>query len=179
VTPISPEEASGELRAVYDRIAGARGGYVGNVFRALGASPATLDVVAEVGAHFRRTGRLDPITKELLVLAIAAELRNEYEWAHHWRAVTGLGVEPDAVLRHLEGSPDAGIAAVLAVARAVATRGLVDPADVASVQAHHGDEGLVEVVVMAGHYGLLAAVIEVFEVPLEPWADATPLPPER
>ena len=165
---IDPENASDELSAVFAEIAAARGGAVGNVFRAMGTSPATLQVVGALGAHFRRSTVLTPEIKELLVLAVAEQRRCDYEWAHHRRAADQLGLTEADIAGHLEDSADPLVRSTVRIARAIAGASEVESADLETVRNAAGDAAVVEVLTMAGYYGLLAGVISGLGVPLEP-----------
>ncbi len=164
---IDPENASDELSAVFAEIAAARGGGVGNVFRAMGTNPATLQGVGAVGAHFRRSTVLTPEIKELLVLAVAHQRRCDYEWAHHRRAAAQLGFTAEDIAGHLEDSADPLIGATVQVARAIATGAVVESTDLDTIRDAGGDAAVVEVLTMAGYYVLLAGVISALDVPLE------------
>jgi 4-carboxymuconolactone decarboxylase len=175
---IDPGDAGQELAEVYAAVARSRGGLVGNVFQALGASPQSLEVVAALGAQFRNSAVLGPPIKELVVLAVADEVRCEYEWAHHWRAARKLGRAGDESTEHLTGSRDPSVASAVCIARATATGRDVDDEVMAAARSHHGEQGLVDIVVMAAYYLLLSRVIQALQVPLETWAERQPFPGE-
>lgn len=171
---VAPTDAADRLQAVYAEVGSSRGGTVGNVFRSMAASPGALQALAGVGAYFRAESAIPPRERELLVLAVAHELRCGYEWTHHLRVATTLGLSVDDVADALRASPDERVRVVVDTARAIATGTHLDDEDVERLRAALGDEVATEVVVMAAYYVALARVIDAFAVPLEPGVEAAP-----
>ena len=124
---LSDEEAAPRARAVFDDIRAVRGtDYVNNFWRALAHDPATLEATWARLKEVMGPGALDPLTKELIYLAVsvangctycvhshtaAAKAKGLTE-AQHGEAlavigmamqtnglVTALGVAPDEVFR--------------------------------------------------------------------------------
>lgn len=90
---LSDAEASPEARAVFDDIRAARGtDYVNNFWRALAADPAQL---AEVWAAVKATmapGALDPLTKELVYIAVSTANACSYCIHSHTAAARAKGM---------------------------------------------------------------------------------------
>lgn len=88
-------DASPEARAVLDDIKAVRGvADVNNFWKALAHDPATLRRTWESLKEVMAPGALDPLTKELLYLAISASNGCEYCIASHRRAAEGKGMTP-------------------------------------------------------------------------------------
>ena len=70
---VSDAEASPEVRAVFDDIRATRGSdFVNNFWRVLAADPATLKRTwEEVKAVMGAPGALDPLTREMLYIAVS------------------------------------------------------------------------------------------------------------
>ena len=69
---IEYDEASAEIRAVYDDIMTTRGtNWVNNFWKALASHPPTLRRTWESIKQVMAPGVLDPLTKELLYLAVS------------------------------------------------------------------------------------------------------------
>jgi AhpD family alkylhydroperoxidase len=87
------EQASPEVRAVYDDIMAVRGtDFVSNFWKALAHDPATLRRTWEAVKDVMRPGALDPLTKELLYLAVSATNQCGYCIASHTAAARKAGM---------------------------------------------------------------------------------------
>jgi 4-carboxymuconolactone decarboxylase len=163
---------------VYDRVASTRG-MMGNVFKALANSPGALERVAAVGEFVRFESGLDDQLREAVILTVAGNLRCVYEWTHHWHIAERLGT-PEAVLARLatpaaEDEP-APLGPVVRFTRLVTWAEPVPDDLIEQLRGLLGDEGLVELNVTVGYYGLLARVINTFGVPLEEGVEAVGFP---
>jgi AhpD family alkylhydroperoxidase len=78
------QDASPEVRAVYDDIMATRQtDYINNFWKALAAHPATLRRTWESIKQVMAPGALDPLTKELIYLAVSATNQCGYCMASH------------------------------------------------------------------------------------------------
>jgi len=76
---IEYEDASPEVRAVYDDIMTSRKvDWVNNFWKALAADPATLKRTWESVKQVMAPGALDPLTKELIYIAVSVTNNCEY-----------------------------------------------------------------------------------------------------
>src|SRR5579884_1209414 len=90
---IEYNEASAEVRAVYDDIMATRQtDYVNNFWKALAHDPATLKRTWESIKEIMRPGALDALTKEMLYLAISATNQCGYCIASHTAAARKAGM---------------------------------------------------------------------------------------
>jgi AhpD family alkylhydroperoxidase len=90
---IEYEEASDEVRAVYDEIMAARKvDRVNNFWKALAHDPVTLRRTWASVQEVMRPGALDALTKELLYVAVSATNGCEYCIASHTAAARGKGM---------------------------------------------------------------------------------------
>ncbi len=86
-------DASPEVRAVYDDIMAKRKtDYINNFWKALANDPATLRRTWESIQQVMAPGELDPLTKELIYLAVSATNGCEYCIASHSAAATNKGM---------------------------------------------------------------------------------------
>ena len=91
-------EASPEVRAVYDDIMRTRGtDWINNFWQALAHHPPTLKRTWESVRDVMGPGALDPVTKELLYLAVSATNGCPYCVASHTAAARKAGAS-DAML---------------------------------------------------------------------------------
>ena len=87
---IDESAASSEVRSVYDDIKKTRDtDYINNFWRALANDPATLKRVWEGLKQVMAPGALDPLTKELIYLAVS--VTNGCAYCSHSHAVAAKG----------------------------------------------------------------------------------------
>jgi AhpD family alkylhydroperoxidase len=86
-------EASAEVRAVYDDIMSTRKtDSVNNFWKALGTQPELLRRTWEGIKHVMAAGALDPLTKELVYLAVSATNQCGYCMASHSAGARAKGM---------------------------------------------------------------------------------------
>jgi AhpD family alkylhydroperoxidase len=91
-------EASPEVRAVYDDIIATRKTeYINNFWKALAAHPATLRRTWESVKEVMAAGALDPLTKELIYLAVSATNQCGYCLASHTAGALAKGATQQMV----------------------------------------------------------------------------------
>ena len=93
---IEYDEASAEVRAVYDDIMATRGtDWINNFWKALANDPPTLRRTWESIKEVMAPGALDPLTKELIYLAVSASNGCAYCTASHGAAAKKQGMTPE------------------------------------------------------------------------------------
>ncbi len=91
-------EASREVREVYDDIMATRKtDYINNFWKALAAHPATLRRTWESVKEVMAPGALDPLTKELIYLAVSATNQCGYCMASHTAGALAKGATQQMV----------------------------------------------------------------------------------
>ena len=86
-------DAPPEVKAVYDDIMATRQtDYINNFWKALGHDPATLRRTWESVKQIMAPGVLDPLTKEMIYLAVSASNQCPYCIASHTAAARGKGM---------------------------------------------------------------------------------------
>jgi AhpD family alkylhydroperoxidase len=92
---IDYRDANAEVRAVYDDIMRTRGtDWINNFWKALANDPATLRRTWESIKQVMAPGALDPLTKELVYLAVSASNGCTYCTASHGAAAKKQGMTP-------------------------------------------------------------------------------------
>ena len=92
---IEYDDASAEVRAVYDDIMTTRGtDWINNFWKALANDPPTLRRTWESIREVMAPGALDPLTKELIYLAVSASNGCAYCTASHGTAAKKQGMTP-------------------------------------------------------------------------------------
>jgi len=179
VEPITRREQVPEPhRAIFDTVAERRG-TVRGPFSILMYSPVLCRRHLDVGTYLRFNSRLEADSRELAIVATAREKDCPYIWAAHAPAARQAGIG-NALLSVVRDRGD--LAGVPAAERDVVdyTRQLVKNNAVAPVlfdrlHGRHGVPWLVELTCLIGHYGIVASILNAFEV--APAPDAEPLPP--
>jgi AhpD family alkylhydroperoxidase len=98
---IEYQDASPEVRSVYDDIMATRGvDWINNFWKALAHDPATLKRTWESVKQIMAPGALDPLTKEMLYVAISATNQCGYCIASHTAAARKAGMS-DAMFAEL------------------------------------------------------------------------------
>lgn len=93
VTLISDEEATPEVRAVFDDIRATRGGdFINNFWRALAHDPALLKATWERLKVVMGPGEIDPLTKEMIYIAVSVANSCEYCAHSHTAAAKAKGM---------------------------------------------------------------------------------------
>jgi AhpD family alkylhydroperoxidase len=93
VKPIEYAEASPEVRAVYDDIMRTRRiDWINNFWKVLANDPATLRRTWESLKQVMAPGALDPLTKEMVYLAVSVTNGCEYCTASHTAAARKAGM---------------------------------------------------------------------------------------
>jgi AhpD family alkylhydroperoxidase len=101
VPMIEYQAASAEVRAIYDDIMATRKvDWINNFWKALAYHPPTLRRTWESVKHVMAPGALDPLTKEMVYLAISASNQCGYCIAAHAAAARKAGMT-DAMLGEL------------------------------------------------------------------------------
>lgn len=94
-------DASPEVRAVYDDIMATRKtDWINNFWKAIANDPATLRRTWESIKQIMTPGALDPLTKELIYLAVSATNQCQYCMASHSASARNKGMS-DAMLGEL------------------------------------------------------------------------------
>ncbi len=98
---IEYSDASPEVRAVYDDIMATRkADWVSNFWKALAHDPVALKRTWEAAKQVMAPGTLDPLTKELLYVAVSVSNQCEYCIASHTAAAKTKGMS-DAMFKEL------------------------------------------------------------------------------
>ena len=93
---IEYDEAPAEVRAVYDDIMQTRGtDWINNFWKALANDPPTLRRTWESIKEVMAPGALDPLTKELIYLAVSVTNSCGYCMASHGAAAKRLGMSKE------------------------------------------------------------------------------------
>ncbi len=165
------ETLTPEAKRVYDKITAKRGAVRGP-FASLMHHPALAERAGDLGEFLRFGSTLPGDIRELAILLTARSVNQPYEWVAHARMARQEGLPDDVIERvrtrgDLAGLPPRYARPVRVVQHVLAyesiPQGLQD-----EVQRELGITGLMELVVLPGHYRLIAGVLFAFDTPLPP-----------
>jgi alkylhydroperoxidase family enzyme len=151
------------------------------LFRTLTVHDDLSSRMRPLGAGILGHGRVEARERELMILRTCARAGAEYEWGVHATAFgAGVGLSEEEIAATASGDPSGELVIRLADE-------LFDTNDVsdelwALLAERFAHDQLLELIVTAGWYRLLAYVINAARIPLEPWAarfparDADPQP---
>src|SRR5262245_46113185 len=132
--------------------------------------PALAERVGDLGEYLRFGGTLPGDVRELAILITARAVSQPYEWIAHAKVATREGLPADVIERvrtrgDLSALPPRYARAARVVQHALAFESL--PAALqAEVQKELGVTGLMELVVLAGQYRMIAGVLFAFDTPI-------------
>lgn len=116
-------------------------------------------------------GKLPRRESELVILRVAHLCRSEYEFAHHVRLGRRAGLrdeEIDGVTGKLaEGGWTAREAAILAAVDQLHTDRDLDESAWAALEAHLDERERIELLLLVGHYEMLATFLRTLRVPAD------------
>lgn len=156
-----------DSQAVWDRVTGSCGSVRGPM-ALLMHNPPLADRVAELGSQLRFRGVLSGADRELAILAAGREVEAGYEWVAHEPLGLQEGTRAEAIeaLRHRRSTdgllPRERI--IIDAVRAIMRDHRLSDTQYAEVEAEFGRPATVELVVLAGYYGLIGYVLNTFEV---------------
>ena len=154
---------------LYARIGGL-GRPVLNLYRVLANQPEALASFLGISAYVRDGSSLDARLRELLILATAHGLAQEYELAQHTDIARRAGLEPEKIDAAKGGALDALDArerCAVEYAHAVARTRDCDDATFARLRENFDDGAVLDVVLTVAWYHLCAAVLGPLRVELE------------
>lgn len=137
-----------------------------DLLRAIGSNPPVLKSYMRHGTRLWEDAGLSPRRVELVTLAVARELDNEYEWHQHVALARDAGLEPGeirAVGADRTSAFDGADRALVSYARRVARHDVGDETHDALAE-HVDDETVAGVATLVGHYLATATVIEALDL---------------
>ena len=137
-----------------------------NLYRALANQPAALDAFLDMSRYVRSGSSLDAGLRELVILATAYELGQDYEVAHHRG-----GVAPDKAAAVAPGGSLAALdereRCAVEYARSTALTRACDDATYERLKSQFSTEQIVDLVVTVAWYHLCAVILGSLQVELE------------
>ena len=179
VEPVTRRDQLAETdRAVFDAVTEGRGSVRGP-FGMLLHSPVLCRRHLDVGTYLRFKSRLEPASRELAIVATAREKDCPYVWAAHAPAARKAGVSDAAVGAVRDHGDLAGVPPaerdIADYVRQLSRTNAVAQDLFDRLQSRHGVPWLVELTCLVGHYGIVTAILNAFEVASAPGVEPLPL----
>ena len=163
---LSREQLTPEGQAAWDHIVGTRGRIVGPYHVLLHVPPLAREV-ANLGTYLRFQGQLAGADRELAILVVAREIGSRFEWVGHERIAREEGVRSEAIEAVRAKGPLDVLTErerlVVDVVLALFREHRIPDELFARAQQTLGHAQLVELVGLAGYYGMIAFVLVGFE----------------
>jgi len=162
---IAPEHMTEAQKELTAEIAAGPRGELRGPFIALMRSPELASPIQKVGEYLRYRCPLERRVAEMATLIAARHWSQQYEWnAHHEHAMKA-GLNPAIAQAIAEGRRPAGMADDEEIVYDLLTEALhnksVCDATYARAVAKFGEQGLVDLLAIAGYYGMLAMILNV------------------
>ncbi len=166
---LSRDDLDPEAQTLWDSLISSRG-YIGGPTACIMHHPKLAAKSTELGSQLRYRGVLSGPDRELTILTAGREVEAIYEWSAHEPIGREVGVSAEAieVLRHQRSTAELGAheALIIDAVRALYREHRLSDDLYARSEADLGRQALVEMIVLAGYYGLVGFVLNAFEVDL-------------
>lgn len=144
-----------------------------NIFNMMAHADTCLKPVMKLGGTLLGKLELDPKLRELCLLQAVKVAGGEYEWQQHIPIALDLGAtqaQIDALDKGQDHAAcfDATEQAALVFTRELVANGKASRTALAALRKHVSDRVVVELILMAGFYVMLARLTETLEVENEP-----------
>jgi 4-carboxymuconolactone decarboxylase len=166
---VSRDELDADGQALWDSLISSRG-YIGGPTACIMHHPALAAKSTPLGSQLRYHGVLAGADRELTILTAGREVEAVYEWHAHEPIAREVGVSAEAIEALRKQQPTAGLAereaVIIDTVRSLYRQHKIPDDLYARADALLGRKGLVEMIVLAGYYGLVGFVLNGFEVDL-------------
>ncbi len=163
------ETLTPDQQAIWDAIAAVRSPTMQGPYGILMHLPALAQRVAALEDYFRFEAALPEADRELVVLAAARELGARYAWVRHEARGRQVGVRPEAIaILRAQAALDALTPherLLVELTHTLLRERTLPDALFARALAELGQQQLLELVALVGHYGLIGLVLNAFAVP--------------
>jgi len=177
---IPQEQWTEEQKKVATNIAAGPRGELRGPFLALLRSPGLAQTVQQVGEYLRFKSPLDRRIAEMATLVAARHWTQQYEWQSHYKHAMKAGLSPAIAQAIAEGRRPQAMAADEEALYDMLTEVLhnhgVCDATYERARGVFGEQGVIELIAVAGYYAMLAMILNVGrkalpagQEPMLPW----------
>ncbi|HEX3699632.1 MAG TPA: carboxymuconolactone decarboxylase family protein [Phenylobacterium sp.] len=177
---LAPDAMTPAQRQVADAITSGPRKSLGGPFNAWLRSPELADRLQKVGEHLRFHSSVPRRLNEFAILITARAWNADYEWYAHYPMALQAGLRPQIAEQLARGERPAGMASdestIYDFVTELRREKRVSEATFARAKDLLGDQGVVDLIAVAGYYDLVSMTLNVAQVkPPEP--GPLPLPP--
>ena len=164
--PNPVDQLVGKDKELYEKMKQARG-RIDGMYATLLNHPALTEKVSDLGAYLRFNATLPGKYREFVILYCAHQFRAEYEWIKHVPPALEAGLD-DAIIEAIkkEEAFNEPYSLFVEVAHCALNLQNIPEKLQQDVIAVVGVQGLLELVVLANFYKMIAGIIFCFDVPL-------------
>lgn len=165
---INPKKYTPAQAAVAKAITAGPRGEVRGPFKMLMHNPKAADAVQRMGAYLRFDGVIDGRLRELAILVTARHWTAQYEWFAHAPIAEREGLDPAIIAavakRQNPRFKNKDERVIYNFVTDLHTKHKVGKANYAAATKLLGRAGVVELIVLCGHYTVVSMVLNGFEV---------------
>lgn len=177
--PIPEDQMTPAQKAAVDAVMSGPRKHMGGPFSALLRSPELMNRVQKVGEYLRFLCPLEKRLGEFAAIIAARHYDQQFEWWAHYRQAVEAGLKSAIADAVGEGRRPSGMAEDEEVlydflSEALRNNGVCDATYARAVR-KFGEQGVIDILAVAGYYGLLGLVMNVARTPV-PEGHALPLP---
>jgi 4-carboxymuconolactone decarboxylase len=177
--PIAEDDMTTAQKVAVASIMSGPRGHMGGPFSALLRSPELMNRVQKVGEYLRFQCPLDKRLGEFAAIIAARYWSQQFEWWAHYKQAVAAGLKKEIGDAVAEGRRPTGMAEDEEIVydfltEALNNKGVCDTTYARGIK-KFGEPGVIDLLAVAGYYGLLALVMNVARTPV-PDGHALPLP---
>ncbi len=178
VTPIPLTEVNERTRELMSRTILDRNGEPLAIFGTIARHPKLFASWLPFASRLMAGGSLDRRLTELVILRVAFNMGNDYEWGQHVELSAAFGVDRNTLDRIAAGPAAAGWspmeALLLQAADELHTERRITNTTWYELSKHLNEVQLIELCFLVGHYEMLAMFLQTVGVQLEPGKEPLP-----
>lgn len=168
--PIPPERLTDAQKHAIDDFKTARSADVSGPFVAMLRSPDVMSRARAMGDYLRFRSVLPPRFSEFLILLIARQWTQQYEWSAHEPLARQAGVSPATIAAIAEGRRPAPMSdeedTLYTLIDELRRNQSVSDATYARAVDRFGEQGVIDALGIAGYYTMLSMVMNTTRTPL-------------
>lgn len=165
---IDPKDYTADQKRVADAITAGPRGEVRGPFKMLMHNPKAADAVQGMGAFLRFDGQMDGRLRELAIIITGRFWTSQYEWFAHASIAEKEGLDTAIINAIAERKrPDfknKDEEVIYNFVTELHEKHKVGDANYKAAQKLLGDAGVVELIMLCGHYTVISMVLNTFEV---------------
>ena len=175
---ISPENYTAEQKLAVDEFVALRGVPISGPFVIMLHSPEVMTLARTMGDYLRFRSAIGTTLSELVILIVAREWTQDFEWYFHAPVAAKVGIKPEIIEAIRDGRHPSGMSEdeeiVYDACIELHRYRQVSDHTYARGEARFGKKGMVDLIAINGYYSFLAMQLNAGRAGIP--ADGTPLP---